>query len=242
MYPWLKSKSLEAGEKLTNKGLQWQCSAYSVLLAKFHQLTQPAYVQILSNASCTSEATISVITCVLPMYAVLYALFPSGFLTRLETRQLMSQRQHYYRTSIADAARRYKWWRQVTSFGVESGALLWSARTHTHTHLPQTRAVAWLSTRGAEVFGACWCLDTLLDAPVSTGFHNQQYSEYLNWCHSLLLYFILKSQNFEHKYSYFSSSVTNLCVNICHCAPSTIRSHTVTLFWYTVFTRLFCAP
>ena len=134
MYPWPKSKSLEAGGKLTNKRLQWQRSAYRVLLAKFCLLTQPANVQILSNASCTSDATSSVNICVLPMYAVLYDLFPRGFLTRLQTWHLMSQRQYHYGMLIADTAGHCKWWRQVTSFGVESGALLWSARTHTHTH------------------------------------------------------------------------------------------------------------
>jgi hypothetical protein len=61
VYPWPNSKSREAGGKLTNMGLKWQRSAYCVLLAKFRQLTQPADVQILSNASCTSDATSSVI-------------------------------------------------------------------------------------------------------------------------------------------------------------------------------------
>jgi hypothetical protein len=133
---WPISKSQEAGGKLTNKGFQWQHSAYRVLLAKFRHLTQPADVQILNKASCkrTSDATSSIIICVpLAMYTVLYALFPWGFFTRLETRQWMSQRQYYYWMLIADATGRSKWWRQVTSFGVESGARLWSAHTHTHT-------------------------------------------------------------------------------------------------------------
>jgi hypothetical protein len=132
VYPWPKSKSLEARGKLASKGLQR--SGYRVPLAKFCLLTQPTDVQILSNASCTSDSTSSVITRVLlPMYTVLYALFPWGFLTRPETWQLMSQRQYYYGMLIADTAGHCTWWRQVTSFGVESGALLWSARTHRHT-------------------------------------------------------------------------------------------------------------
>jgi hypothetical protein len=139
-------------------------NAYRVLLAKFRHLTQPADVQILNNASCTrtSDVTSWIIICVLPMYAVLYALFPRGFLTRLETRQWMRQPQYYYGMLIAYATGRSKWWRQVTSFGVESGARLWSARTHLH----EATAVPWFSTRGVVECGAFWSMDVLLDAPV----------------------------------------------------------------------------
>ena len=177
--PWPKSKSLEAGGKPINKRLQLQRSAYRVLLAKFSQLTQPADVQILSNASCTSDATSSEIICVLlPMYAALYALFPWGFLTRLETRQLMGRRQYFYGMLIADEAGRCKWWRNVTSFGVESGARLWSAHTHTHTYthtflsLQQSRGwvrvVQWCTVRSG-VWPCYWTLRYIV-----TEFHNQQ--------------------------------------------------------------------
>jgi hypothetical protein len=128
----------------------------------------------------------------LPMYTVLYALFPWGFLTRLETWQSMGQRQYYYGMLIAGTAGHCKWWRQVTSFGVEPGALLWSARTYTHTfmRLQQSRGwvrvVQWCAVRPG-VWPRYWTLWHIV-----AEFLNQQYSEYLNWCHVFLLYLFLE--------------------------------------------------